>query len=79
MERLDPFSLASRDVYSYLKELKKLGHRGQTSRELILKFWGVISERTVLSNLARLKKAKYIRARKIKYNSKIYVTFYEAI
>jgi hypothetical protein len=74
----EPLSFVARDVYEYLVNLKRYGHRGQTSREIVLKFYGITSEPGVLKQLARLKKGKYVREVKLRYK-KHEVIFYEAI
>ena len=58
------------DVLSYLNHLKRYGCRGQTSGEIKFHFWGVISERSIESQLERLKKGKYVREVKLKYKNK---------
>jgi hypothetical protein len=66
-------SFQAQDVYDYLQQLKHYGHRGRTSYEICAKFAGIFSESTILKQLARLQKGKYIKKKSGK------VTLYEAI
>jgi len=66
------------NILEYLQTMKRYGHRGLTSQEIIFKFWGVISERAILKQLSRLKKWGLVKEVRLKYKNGKYVIFYEA-
>jgi uncharacterized protein YlbG (UPF0298 family) len=77
-EMTEGINIIGKDVYEYLKNVKRYGHRGQTLKEIKLQFYGFINEKSIEAQLERLKKGKYVRAVKIRYK-KHDVIFYEVV
>lgn len=73
----DVDQLQIRDVLDYLQHLKRYGKRGQTSREIIFRFYGVIREQSVYVQLERLKKWGLIKEVVVEYEPKKKIIIYE--
>lgn len=82
MNRLDKLDdvdrLQAKSVMSHLLKLKRYGHRGQTSQEIIARLKGFISEPAIKKQIARLKKYKLIKEVKIALPDGNDLTIYEA-